>query len=145
MSKAQISIIIPVHNRAEVVKITLDSVVNQLLRPLDVILVDNNSTDNTLDVLSEWKRQVATDDFRVTVLNEDTPGAPAARNRGLKEVKTPYIMFFDSDDIMSPIHALRAMEAFIAEPDVDVVGWDVDIVELTGETIRYPFCDKDTL
>ena len=145
MSKAQISIIIPVHNRAEVVKITLDSVVNQLLRPLDVILVDNNSTDNTLDVLSEWKQQVATDDFRVTVLNEATPGAPAARNRGLKEVKTPYIMFFDSDDIMSPIHALRAMEAFIAEPDVDVVGWDVDIVELTGKTIRYPFCDKDTL
>ena len=93
-SEVQITIIIPVYNRAEVVKATLDSVAMQLYRPIDVILVDNNSSDNTLEVLNEWKQAVESDDFRVKVLSESNPGATAARNRGLKEVTTPYTMFF---------------------------------------------------
>ncbi|MBR3766249.1 MAG: glycosyltransferase family 2 protein [Muribaculaceae bacterium] len=144
-SKAQITIIIPVYNRGEIVKRTLDSVANQSLRPLDVILVDNNSTDNTLETLMEWKKKVETDDFHVHVLSENSPGAAIARNRGLKEVTTPYTMFFDSDDIMAPNHAKRAIDAFAKNPELDVVGWDIDVETLNGDTTQYRFCDKDAL
>lgn len=144
-SKALISIIIPVYNRAEIVKATLDSVANQSLRPLDVILVDNNSTDNSLEVLNEWKRQVETDNFRVSVLSEKKPGAASARNRGLKEVESPYTIFFDSDDIMLSTHAERAVEAFKQDALLDVVGWDVDVETFEGKLTQYRFCDKDIL
>lgn len=144
-SKAQLSIIIPIYNRAEVVKATLDSVAKQSLRPLDVILVDNNSTDNTLEILNEWKNNVETDDFHVTILTESKPGATAARNKGLNVVKTPYTMFFDSDDIMTPNHAQRAVDAFTANPDVDIVGWDISKLQLNKSTTRYPFHAKNAL
>lgn len=144
-SKALISIIIPVYNRAEVVKATLDSVAHQSLRPLDVILVDNNSTDNTLEVLNEWKQKVETNDFRVMVLSESKPGAASARNRGLIEAETPYTMFFDSDDIMHPTHAERAVEAFKQNTLLDVVGWDVKVKTLEGNLSHYRFCDKQIL
>lgn len=144
-SKALISIIIPVYNRAEIVTATLDSVAKQSLRPLDVILIDNNSTDNTLEVLNEWKQQVETEDFHVTILRESKPGATTARNRGLKEAETPYTMFFDSDDLMAPNHVQRAVDAFIANPDIDVVGWDVDVKTLSGGKTAYRFCDKNIL
>lgn len=95
-----ISIVIPVYNRAQLVKRTLASVAAQTLRPDALILVDNNSTDDTLDVLCRW----ATDKPWVTVITETKPGAAAARNAGLALVKTPYVMFFDSDDVMPPRH-----------------------------------------
>lgn len=144
-SKSQLSIIIPVYNRAEVVKATLDSVAKQSLRPLDVILVDNNSTDNTLEVLNRWKNEVETDDFNVTILTESKPGATAARNKGLNVVKTPYTMFFDSDDLMSNNHAQRAVDALTTDPDIDVVGWNVDVMTLSGGKTTYRFCDKNIL
>ncbi len=144
-TEAQITIIIPVYNRAEVVKATLDSVAKQSYRPIDVVLVDNNSSDNTLEVLNEWKQMVETNDFRVKVLSESTPGAPAARNRGLKEVTTPYTMFFDSDDIMHPSHVKRAVDAFAQNPQIDVVGWNVDIKTLNGSDSHHRFCKNDIL
>lgn len=144
-SKAQLSIIIPVYNRAEVVKATLDSIAKQSLRPLDVILVDNNSADNTLEVLNEWKNNIETEDFHIKVLRETKPGAAAARNRGLKEVKTPYTMFFDSDDLMSPNHAQRAIDEFTTNPNIDIVGWNVDVMTLSGGKTSYRFCDKNIL
>ena len=144
-TKALISIVIPVYNRAEVVKTTLDSVANQSLRPLEVILVDNNSTDNTLEVLNEWKKQTESHDFKITILSENKPGAASARNRGLKEVETPYTMFFDSDDIMRPSHAKRVVDAFNENPDINVVGAIVDVKTLSGTKTEYRFCDKNIL
>ncbi|MBR5331793.1 MAG: glycosyltransferase family 2 protein [Muribaculaceae bacterium] len=144
-SEAKITIIIPVFNRGEVVKSTLYSIEKQSLRPLNVILVDNNSTDNTLEVLNDWKMKVETNDFHITILSESKPGAAAARNRGLKEVKTPYTMFFDSDDIMLPTHAERIVNFLSKNPDVDVVGYDVDVKTLSGAKTQYRFCDRDIL
>lgn len=142
---AQISIIIPVYNRAELVKVTLDSIARQTLRPIDVILVDNNSTDNTLKVLNEWKKANETEVFRITVLQECKPGAPAARNRGLAAAVTPYTMFFDSDDTMSPSHVERALKALAGNGSPDIVGWEVNVKRLDGTIGRYKFCDKDSL
>lgn len=121
----KLSIVIPVYNRAGIVGRTLRSVEAQTYRPLKVILVDNGSTDGTSGVLQSWRRAVSAPDFEVVILTEPTPGAAAARNTGLRQVDTPWVMFFDSDDTMRPGHCLRAMTA--ATGDVDVVGWDVEL------------------
>lgn len=126
--KAKLTIVIPVKNRAGIVDATLDSVHKQRLRPLDVVLVDNGSTDGTLAVLQAWKEHCEGPGFRVTVVSEPVPGAAAARNRGLKEVTTPYTMFFDSDDLMTPAHAQRAVDAL--DKGYDIVGWDVSSLRL---------------
>lgn len=143
--QALISIIIPVFNRAGIVGRTLDSIAAQTLRPLNIILVDNNSSDNSFDVLNQWKKDNDTDDFKITILQEKKPGAAAARNCGLSAVTTPYVMFFDSDDTMSPTHVENIANAFIANPNSAIVGWDVTIHTLNGKTIKRRCHHKNTL
>lgn len=122
-----ITIVIPVHNRAGIVGATLRSVEAQTFRPLRVIVVDNGSTDNSREVVEQWAAGARTDMFAIDLLSEPTPGATAARNRGMAEVKSEYIMFFDSDDIMHPDHVARAMNGFRSRKRPDIVGWDVTI------------------
>lgn len=122
MKKEQLSIVIPVYNSAEIVERTLRSVRMQSLRPLNLILVDNNSTDDTSAVLQQWASDNSDSEFTVTVLTENTPGASAARNLGLEHVNTEWVMFFDADDLMSPDHAASAMSL---SGDADIVCWDV--------------------
>lgn len=126
-TKADITIVIPVHNRAGIVARTLDTVAAQTVRPLRLVIVDNNSTDGTLAAVHRWVALNAVDrSLDVTVVTETIPGAAAARNRGLAEVTTPWTMFFDSDDEMLPAHVERAVRAIErAGGDVDIVGWDV--------------------
>ena len=96
----EVSIIIPVYNRADVVPATLESVVAQTYRPLQVILVDNNSTDNTLQVLETFKKEHPGEGFNVVITHEEHHTAGAARNRGFKEATGEWVLFFDSDDLM---------------------------------------------
>lgn len=98
----QVSIIIPVYNRAAVVPATLDSVLAQTHRPLQVVLVDNYSTDDTLRVLEDFKRDNSSEDFSVVVCREPHHTAGAARNTGFAAATGEWVLFFDSDDIMEP-------------------------------------------
>lgn len=136
---------IPVYNRAEIVKRTLDSVTRQTFRPLGVVLVDNGSADDTLRVLEEWKRENKDENLSIEILSETRPGACAARNTGLDRVKSRYVMFFDSDDEMSPGHVERAMQVFGDNPDADIVGWDVDCISLSGKHRKLVFASGDFL
>ena len=142
---AEITIVIPVHNRAGIVGKTLESVRCQSHRPLAVILVDNNSIDNTLEVLEEWKRTVDAPGMHVTVTSEPVAGATAARNRGLNLVTTPFVMFFDSDDTMAPNHVARALEAFHSHPHADIVGWDIGVHLPDGTRTTRPYQASDPL
>lgn len=140
-----LTIVIPVHNREELVAATLRSVAAQTLRPLEVVLVDNASTDGTLAALHRWKRQVESTDMHVTVVEEPHPGACSARNRGLREVATEFVMFFDSDDIMHPTHAARALAALIAPDRPAIVGWDVECQTLRGTRTLRRFYNRNAL
>ena len=94
------SIIIPVYNRELLLKRSLESVLRQDYRPIQLIIVDNNSTDNSLLEANKFKKNERTD-FIIDVLEEKYPGACAARNKGLEYAKGEYVYFFDSDDEMS--------------------------------------------
>ncbi|MDE7396318.1 MAG: glycosyltransferase family 2 protein [Muribaculum sp.] len=123
-----VTLVVPVHNRAGLVGDMLASVSMQTALP-SVILVDNNSTDSTYQVLNRWADGYPAP---VKLLKEETPGATAARNCGLQYVTTPYVMFFDSDDLMAPNHIERFVEAVKNRKEVDIVGWDIMFNELDG-------------
>ena len=141
----RVDIVIPVYNRAAVVTATLDSVAAQTARPLRLILVDNNSTDNTAEVLQRWKDVHASDDFKVDIISEKHPGAAAARNAGLTQVSAPWVMFFDSDDLMRPGHVERALNVADEHPEADIIVWDFIYHAANGREHRRPFIMSDML
>ncbi len=145
MNDFLLSVIIPVYNRNDVVVRTLDSVKAQSFRPLKLILVDNDSTDGSLFTLLHWSSQNQAEDFQIEVLSESIAGAAAARNAGLAILDTPWVMFFDSDDVMHPDHISSAFETLSLNPYADIVGWDVNIHTLDDRVIRRKFVDRDCL
>ncbi len=93
---SKVSVIIPVYNVEKYLKECLDSVVNQTLKDIEIICVNDGSTDNSLQILEEY----AIKDDRITVINQDNKGVGAARNIGLKLARGEYINFLDSDDYL---------------------------------------------
>ena len=89
-----ISVIIPVYNSEPYLRECLDSVVNQTLKDIEIICVDDGSTDGSLAILREYEAQ----DRRVHVLTQPNINAGAARNRGLDKAQGEYLSFLDADD-----------------------------------------------
>lgn len=114
-STPRVAVVVPVFNRAHCVIAALDSILAQTLCPAQLIVVDNASSDNSKEVVEQWmKRQKPR--CELLLLSEDTPGASAARNRGLAAVTTEWVSFFDSDDLMSP-DFLERMVRCAEEPE----------------------------
>ena len=90
----KISVIIPIYNSADYLKQCLDSIVNQTLRDIEIICVNNGSTDNSLKILQKY----AKDDCRISIINTAPSNAGTARNRGLEIASGEYLYFIDSDD-----------------------------------------------
>lgn len=91
-----ISIIVPVYNRESVLKNCIESILNQTYNNIQIILVDDGSTDNSLSVCQSYVLK----DSRVCVLHQKNSGPAIARNAGLDVAKGKYIMFVDSDDCL---------------------------------------------
>ena len=90
----KVSVIIPVYNVEEYLRECLDSVVNQTLKEIEIICVDDGSTDSSLDILKEYAEK----DNRITVMKQANLHAGVARNAGLSVAKGEYLSFLDSDD-----------------------------------------------
>ncbi len=86
-----ITVVIPVYNRPTLVKRALESVLNQTLKPSEIIVVDDGSTDETQSVLKSYKD-------KIKVITQKNSGVSVARNRAIIEAKYPWITFLDSDD-----------------------------------------------
>ena len=95
---SKISIIVPCHNVEKYLPKCLESLMGQTFCDIDIVVVENGSTDGTLEVL----RQYAAKDPRIMVLTSDIPSIQAARNMGIKASSGEYIMFCDSDDWFAP-------------------------------------------
>lgn len=129
-----VTIVIPVKDREDLIVRCLESVASQTLMPSRVIVVDNGSTDHTVNRVREWSETHPTLNLELTV--EQKPGASAARNRGLRMVDTEYVLFFDSDDEMLPTLLEKAFEAI---GDSDLVYWKGKVKGLDGKTYLKPF------
>lgn len=131
-----VSVVIPYRNRAAFLAKTLQSVVDSDYRPLELLLVNNHSTDNSEEVARAFFKSHSVENVTVHYLNEEKPGAAVARNRGLQEVSGEMVYFFDSDDELSPDFFSWAV-ATLREHDADVVATATRMVWPDGcETLR---------
>ena len=121
MRDEAVSVVIPVRNREGLIGRCLDSVFAQTWRPLEVIVVDNGSTDNTAGRIREWADSHVSEDFKLTLLHEPQSGAARARQRGFEAVTSDKLIFFDSDDEMLPLLIEQRMAEFSYHPDTDMV------------------------
>lgn len=94
---AKISVIIPIYNCEKYLEKSIDSVVNQTLKDIEIILVNDGSTDNSGDICDRYSRKYT----NIKVIYQENKGAAAARNAGMKIAIGEYIGFIDSDDIIS--------------------------------------------
>jgi len=96
------SVIVPAYNRAELLIETLDSVKAQTYRPIELIVVDDGSEDDTAARVEEWRTNNQDKQFTVLFEQQSNQGANAARNRGLEVCSGEYIQLLDSDDLIHP-------------------------------------------
>lgn len=93
-----ISIIVPVYNVEDYVRKCLDSIINQTYKNIEIIIVNDGSTDNSLKICKEYSKK----DNRIILIDQNNQGLSSARNNGIKKSHGQYIGFVDSDDVISP-------------------------------------------
>lgn len=128
MDAPQLTMIIPVRNREHLVGRTLECVATELKRArFNLVVVDNGSTDATRDVVSRWMERNRREGVDLRLIDEPKPGACAARNAALELTTTPYVMFFDSDDLFEAGHVERIVGRIEANtgPAPDLYVWRV--------------------
>lgn len=113
-----ISIVIPVYNASKHLEQCLESVLGQSYKALQVLCVDDHSTDNSLEILDRYAKQ----DNRVTVLTKQNEGVSLARNHGLDNVCGEYVLFVDSDDWID-LHTCEIAIDYALKGNYDVVMW----------------------
>jgi glycosyltransferase involved in cell wall biosynthesis len=115
---SMISIIIPCYNSELFIHRALNSVLKQTWKDWELILVNNNSTDKTLSLLEDFKKEHSA--HRIHVFTETKKGAPAARNRGIREATGIWVQFLDADDEILP-EKLAGQLALAAEQKASIV------------------------
>lgn len=117
-----VSVIVPTYNRAAILRDTLDSVAAQAYRPIELLIIDDGSTDDTQASVEAWtKRHDADHRLTVRYLSQPNRGACAARNNGLSESRGEFIQFLDSDDRLRPDKLKRQIDALHADGARDYV------------------------
>lgn len=96
--RVRVSVILPVYNCEKYLRQCLDSLVSQTLQDIEIICVNDGSTDSSLDILNEY----AARDMRFLIINTENKGAGAARNKGIEAACGKYLAFPDSDDWFEP-------------------------------------------
>jgi len=144
--KGLVSVIIPTYNRAPILTEALDSVWAQTYRPIELIVVDDGSVDDTARVVEMWHRDHQGDEqFEFRFIRQENGGAHAARNRGLRHSKGVYIQHLDSDDAFYPDMLAQTVKAFEdTRCDFVLVGYDKLCHECGRAFYRYvPEPDTD--
>lgn len=135
----KISVIIPCFNAEGFLKECLESLLNQSFKDIEVIAINDGSSDDTLDILNKF----ASIDSRITIIDQQNSGASAARNAGIKASNGEFIMFLDSDDFLSSNEILHKIYNIALNLDADLVFGDFNYYK-NGE-IRYQknyICDE---
>ena len=107
MDQALVSVIIPVFNGEKYIRCAIDSVLEQDYKPIEIIVIDDGSSDATLEILRDLGNEIS-------IYHQPNKGSAAARNLGIRMAKGSYIAFLDADDYWFPGKISAQMEALLA-------------------------------
>ena len=125
----KVSVIIPTYNNAQFLPETLDCVLNQTIKDVEVLVIDDGSTDNTKDVMAQYTDQYPD---QVKYVVQKNQGPAAARNNGIKQATGDYVAFVDSDDLWEK-EKLEIQLAFLEKnPDYSFAYSDVYAMDEEG-------------
>lgn len=132
LTQPKVSVIIPVYNVERYLEECLDSVLNQTLREIEVICVNDGASDRSPEILKKY----AVQDARIRIITQKNAGAGAARNRGVAQARGEYIGFVDSDDVLYPeMYEELYQKASSMCADMVITG---EVETTFGENIRFP-------
>ena len=133
------SVVIPAYNARKFISLTIESILRQTVQDFEIVVVNDGSTDNTLEVLQ------GISDPRLRVITRENGGECAARNQGFREARGKYVSFLDSDDVWLENHLEQAQRFMDAHPECkwfastytrveDIREEDIHAADLTGDT-----------
>lgn len=134
-----ISIIVPVYNVDRFLRQCLESLVNQTLKEIEIICINDGSKDNSIRILEEYKQR----DHRIVIIDKQNEGVSAARNRGIEEARGKYLMFVDSDDWIELTTCHNSLMQ-IEKENADVVMWSY-VREFQNQSIPKKIWDEERL
>ncbi len=131
-----VSVIVPAYNAADTVLETIQSVLQQSLQDLELIVVDDGSTDNTLAVVNTVR------DSRLKLFSFENGGAAAARNRGIEQATGAFLSFIDADDLWVPDKLQKQLQALQQNPAAGgAYSWTL-IMDAAGESFYPGNCES---
>lgn len=119
-----VTVIIPCYNHARFLPIAIKSVLNQTYNPIEIVVVDDGSTDNTKDVALGFTE--------IKYIYQENAGLSATRNKGLQESKGDYVLFLDADDFLYPKAVSINIDYFLADPTLAFVSGSYDNADERG-------------
>ena len=118
----KVSVVVPIYNTGKFVRKCIDSVLNQSYDNIELILINDGSKDNSLEIINSYK-----DDKKIKIFSHDNHGAAYTRNFGLKKACGKYITFVDSDDYIEKDYIKRYVSHFKKNTDVVLGGYNKEI------------------
>lgn len=132
----EISVILPVYNSQEYLKECLDSILNQTFKDIEVLCINDGSSDRSLEILRDYGA-----DKRITVIDQENMGVAKTRNKALKMVKGRYVYFMDSDDYLDS-NAFKKLHDNLVSNDSDFCIMKAIFVN-GNEKYKFPAFDLD--
>jgi glycosyltransferase involved in cell wall biosynthesis len=121
----KVSVIIPTYNNARHISDAIDSVLEQTVHDIEILIIDDGSVDNTKEILKKYSS-------RIKYIYQENKGVSAARNRGIKEARGKYVAFLDADDIWFPSKTDRQLSLFERNRHVGLVSAFMDTIDENG-------------
>ena len=137
MDNKKVAVIVPMYNGEKYITRCIESVLNQSHKNIELIIVDDNSNDNSCEIIQEFL-----DDNKCIkyIKNNFRMGPAEARNIGLRHTKAEYILFLDCDDWIDLNCIEKAIKKFDSNPEIDIVLWEIKTAfEYTKISSRYDY------
>ncbi len=138
MNAPLVSVVVPTYNYGRYIRETIDSALAQTYSPLEIIVVDDGSTDDTRQRLSCYNN-------RVRYIHQENRGLSAARNTGIRAAQGDFVALLDSDDLWLPEKIERQVALTVQQPDTGLIATERFAIDETGRRLDYvaEYCSRN--
>lgn len=132
----KVSVIVPIYNSESTIKRCVDSIINQTYHNIEILLINDGSTDNSLNIISDYSKR----DSRIIVIDKKNEGVSKTKNLGIKKATSEFIMFVDSDDYIN-LDSIEKLISFQKKNKFDIIKFHYNNYidnKLYNTELKYP-------